>query len=64
MVDINYNMIFILATAFPLTILLISWQRYVVKKTGSIAVESDALHYKIDFITDIIGCLGELKVLL
>lgn len=57
-VVVNYNMLLILCTAFPLTFLLISWQHYVVKKTGSIVVESDALHYKIDFMTDVIACLG------
>jgi ferrous-iron efflux pump FieF len=55
---INYNMLVVLSFTFPITICLIYWQRHVVKKTGSIAVESDALHYQIDFLTDFIACLG------
>jgi ferrous-iron efflux pump FieF len=35
-----------------LTMLLVSYQRYVVKKTNSIAVKADSLHYAVDIITN------------
>ncbi len=34
------------------TLLLISYQLYVVKKTGSVAIKADALHYKTDLLTN------------
>ncbi len=35
------------------TFLLVSYQRYVVKKTGSVAIKADSLHYASDFLTNI-----------
>lgn len=35
------------------TFLLVSFQRYVVKMTGSVAIKADSLHYAADFLTNI-----------
>lgn len=35
------------------TFLLVSYQRYVVKVTGSVAIKADSLHYSADFMTNI-----------
>ncbi len=36
-----------------LTILLVWWQVFVVKRTGSLAIEADSLHYKTDILTNL-----------
>lgn len=45
----NYVMIF----ATFVTFILVAFQRHVVKKTGSIAIHADSMHYKTDFLTNI-----------
>jgi len=42
----------IMAFSIVATLLLISYQLYVVKKTGSMAIKADALHYKTDLFTN------------
>tara|TARA_R110001592_G_scaffold175466_5_gene414687 strand:+ start:11178 stop:12077 length:900 start_codon:yes stop_codon:yes gene_type:complete len=39
--------------SLAVTFLLVSYQRYVVKKTGSVAIKADSLHYSADFLTNI-----------
>jgi ferrous-iron efflux pump FieF len=41
------------AVAVVLTLVLMAYQRHVVRRTGSIAVEADRSHYMTDFITNI-----------
>lgn len=45
--------IIVMVCASLLTLVLIMWQRYVVKQTNSIAVAADSLHYKTDLLTNI-----------
>jgi ferrous-iron efflux pump FieF len=35
------------------TLLLIGFQRYVVKKTGSVAIQADSMHYKMDVLVNL-----------
>lgn len=42
----------VLAFSMMLTLVLVSYQRYVVNKTNSIAVKADSLHYAADLITN------------
>ena len=43
----------IMALSIVATLLLLSWQKFVVRKTGSLAVAADSLHYKGDFIMNL-----------
>lgn len=45
--------IFIMIFAIIMTFVLVIFQRYVVKKTNSIAIRADSLHYQTDFLTNI-----------
>lgn len=45
--------IIVMVVASLLTLILILWQRYVVRQTNSIAVAADSLHYKTDLLTNI-----------
>lgn len=38
--------------AFTMTLALVSWQRYVSQRTGSVAIAADALHYKTDLLSN------------
>src|SRR5262249_17674301 len=42
------------ALAVVLTLALVSFQRYVVKQSGSIAIEADMAHYKTDLVASIV----------
>ncbi|MBP3545813.1 MAG: cation diffusion facilitator family transporter [Alphaproteobacteria bacterium] len=44
--------ILVMVISFIATLLLIIFQKYVVKKTSSIAVQADSLHYMVDIITN------------
>jgi ferrous-iron efflux pump FieF len=48
MIGVSVMMVSIL-----LTILLVSYQRYVVRKSGSIAVAADSVHYKADLLVNV-----------
>lgn len=39
--------------SLAITLVLVSYQRYVVKKTGSVAIKADSLHYATDLMTNI-----------
>jgi ferrous-iron efflux pump FieF len=43
----------VMLVSLAVTFLLVSFQRFVVKKTGSIAIKADSLHYAADFLTNI-----------
>ncbi len=51
--------IYVMVISLVLTILLVLYQRYVVKKTGSTAVKADSLHY----ISDVLGNLAAIAAL-
>jgi ferrous-iron efflux pump FieF len=42
----------VMALAILLTVALVSFQRYVVRRTGSIAISADSLHYKSDVLVN------------
>jgi ferrous-iron efflux pump FieF len=46
------------ALAVVLTIALVSFQRYVVKRSGSIAIDADMTHYKTDLVASLATGLG------
>jgi ferrous-iron efflux pump FieF len=48
----------VILASLVLTLILNGFQRYVVKKTGSTAIESDALHYLSDILSNIAILLG------
>lgn len=48
----NFTAIIIFISGSILTFTLILWQNYVVKRTNSLAVSADSLHYKTDLLTD------------
>tara|TARA_R110001592_G_scaffold24536_1_gene94406 strand:+ start:16151 stop:17050 length:900 start_codon:yes stop_codon:yes gene_type:complete len=43
----------VMLVSLVVTFLLVSYQRYVVNKTGSVAIKADSLHYAADFLTNI-----------
>jgi ferrous-iron efflux pump FieF len=43
----------VMAVSIVLTLLLIGFQRYVVKKTGSVAIKADSMHYKMDVLVNL-----------
>lgn len=49
----NIPAIGIMIFSIVLTALLLMWQKYVVRKTGSLAVAADSLHYSGDFIMNL-----------
>ena len=44
--------IMVMIFAIALTLALVVFQRYVVRKTGSLAIDADSLHYRIDLLTN------------
>jgi ferrous-iron efflux pump FieF len=42
----------VMVVAIVLTVLLVAFQRYVVRKTGSLAIGADSLHYQIDVLVN------------
>ena len=49
-VEIGYAVMFI---SIFLTLLLVAFQKYVVRKTGSVAIDADHLHYKGDLLMNL-----------
>ena len=45
--------VFVMIGSIALTFVLLAYQRYVVKKTGSVAISADALHYKTDLLVNL-----------
>lgn len=45
--------ILVIAASTAITLGLLSWQRYVSRETGSIAIAADALHYKTDLLVNL-----------
>ncbi len=43
----------VMVAATVLTLILVLWQRYVIKRTNSIAIAADSLHYQTDIATNI-----------
>jgi ferrous-iron efflux pump FieF len=43
----------VMLVSLAVTFILVSYQRYVAKKTGSVAIKADSLHYAADFLTNI-----------
>ncbi len=43
----------VMFVSLGITLLLVSYQRYVVKKTGSVAIKADSLHYSADLMTNV-----------
>ncbi|WNJ98097.1 cation diffusion facilitator family transporter [Thalassospiraceae bacterium LMO-JJ14] len=54
--DIGYA---VMVFSIALTILLVGFQRYVVSKSGSVAINADSLHYKTDVLINL-GVMGSL----
>ncbi len=48
----------VMLVSLVVTLLLVTYQRYVVNKTGSVAIKADSLHYAADFLTNIGILLG------
>lgn len=48
--DIGYA---VMVFSIVLTLFLVTFQRYVVKKSGSVAIDADSLHYKTDILINI-----------
>ena len=60
-INLNMHALYIMGAATLLTVLLVTWQHYVVSRTKSLVISSDALHYKADILTNIgaiIGCMA------
>ncbi|MEX2312248.1 MAG: cation diffusion facilitator family transporter, partial [Rhodospirillales bacterium] len=49
-IDVGY---YVMVFSIVLTILLVGFQRYVVRKSGSIAVDADSLHYQTDVLINL-----------
>ncbi len=43
----------VMGVSIMFTLLLIGFQRYVVKKTGSVAIQADSMHYKMDVLVNL-----------
>ncbi|MCP4712752.1 MAG: cation diffusion facilitator family transporter [Planctomycetes bacterium] len=43
----------VMALSIVLTVALVGFQRYVVKKTGSVAIQADSMHYKMDVLVNL-----------
>jgi len=43
----------VMVVSIVLTLALIGFQRYVVKKTGSVAIQADSMHYKMDVLVNL-----------
>ncbi len=43
----------VMAFSIGVTLLLVCYQHYVVRKTGSLAIASDAMHYRMDILTNL-----------
>lgn len=52
----------VMAASLGATLVLIAFQRYVVKKTQSIAVSADSMHYMVDVVTNLSVIAGLLAV--
>lgn len=48
----------VIAVSVALTIALVAWQRYVARRTGSLAVEADMAHYGADLLANLAVILG------
>jgi ferrous-iron efflux pump FieF len=57
-IHFNTTIIIIMIGATFLTIGLVFWQNYVIKKTGSLIITSDSLHYKADILTNLAAIFG------
>ncbi len=51
----------VMAISIVLTLILLGFQRYVVRRTGSIAIAADSLHYRMDVLVNL-GVVGSLIV--
>jgi len=51
----------VMVFSIVLTVLLVGFQRYVVRRTGSIAIGADSLHYQMDVLVNL-GVIGSLAV--
>ncbi|MCX7338796.1 MAG: cation diffusion facilitator family transporter [Alphaproteobacteria bacterium] len=49
----NSTTLIVMVFASFLTLMLILGQQYVIKRTGSLGISADSLHYKTDFLTDL-----------
>ncbi|MBC8269876.1 MAG: cation diffusion facilitator family transporter [Rhodospirillaceae bacterium] len=49
----------VMVLSIALTVALVLFQRYVVKKTGSLAIQADSMHYKMDVLVNL-GVIGSL----
>lgn len=49
----------VMVLSIVLTLALVAFQRYVVKKTGSVAIQADSMHYKMDVLVNV-GVIGSL----
>jgi len=47
----------VIVTSTIITLALVSWQRYVSRETGSVAIAADAMHYKTDLLLNL-GVVG------
>ncbi len=52
-VEHNSLALVVMGFSIAVTLLLISYQQYVVRKTGSLAIASDAMHYRMDLLTNL-----------
>ena len=53
--------IVVIAASTVVTLALVSWQRYVSRETGSVAITADALHYESDLLVNL-GVVGAVVV--
>lgn len=51
----------VMAVSIVLTVLLVAFQRYVIARTGSVAIAADSLHYKMDILVNF-GVVGSLII--
>ncbi|CAM3643814.1 cation diffusion facilitator family transporter [Parendozoicomonas haliclonae] len=52
-IDNNRIALGVMAFSMALTLVLVTYQHYVVKKTGSLAIQTDAMHYRMDLLTNL-----------
>lgn len=61
--DYSYHGIIIMICSIIVTVCLIAFQRYVIKKTGSDVIKADSLHYSIDLLSNIAVIISLIIVL-
>ena len=62
---VNSNIgIMVMVVAMIMTLLLVGFQVYVVRKTNSIAISADSLHYRADLLVNITVIISLLCLLL